>query len=325
MSLIPKFFLDCVVAIGVAADAETPETGPGWIASGFFYGRHVGEDAAGTKQYYVYLVSNRHVFEGLDAAILRANPPADDPAPARDYGLNLKNPDGGQLWTAHPDESVDVAVVKVDFNRLKAEGMQVAFFEDDKTALVAGQIVEAGITEGDHLYVLGYPMGLVGEHRAVVIVRNGTVARIRDALARTEETFLVDSTVFPGNSGGPVVIRPQAMAIAGTQSPSKADLIGIVTGYVSYTEMAVSAQTARVRMIFGATSCSSTSSASGRSAPPWTASTTCAAEPITRPRRTRYVSLDLTVHRHRTEVRHVLAFWATSRATPTLALPPCRR
>ena len=249
MSLIPRAFLDCVVAIGVAPEEGAPG-GPGWIASGFFYGRHVGADANGVSQYSVYLVSNRHVFQELDSVVIRANPPADDPSPARDYPLALTNSDGEPKWIAHPDESVDVAAIKVDYNLIKGEGMEVSFFMDDTTALTGAQISALGISEGDFAYVLGYPMALVGEHRAVVIVRNASLARIRDALARTGETYLVDSTVFPGNSGGPVVIRPEALALTGTSPQTRAALIGIVTGYVSYTEMAVSAQTGRVRMIF---------------------------------------------------------------------------
>jgi hypothetical protein len=249
VSLLPKMFLDCVVAIGV--DRQEIEQGsPGWIATGFFYGRLLGENAEGQKEYSVYLVSNRHVFEGLENVVIRANPAADDPAPARDYLLSLTGSDGENTWIAHPEEGVDVAVVKVDYNRIQTEGMEVSFFVEDVTAFTAKQISEAGVTEGDFVYVLGYPMALVGDHRAVVVVRNGSLARIRDALARPVETYLVDSTVFPGNSGGPVVTRPEPIALEGTTPQRRAALIGIVTAYVPYREIAVSAQTQNVRMIF---------------------------------------------------------------------------
>ena len=239
-----------MVALGVGPEPGSDAITPGWIASGFFYGRRVGTDADGIPQYYVYLVSNRHVFDGLDSIIVRANPPADNPDPARDYPVALNDDTGQPLWLAHPRESVDVAVIKVDYNRLQSEGMQLSFFTDDELSMTGEQMKAAGTTEGDYVYVLGYPMGLVGEQRAVVIVRNGSIARIRDALAGTEDSYLVDSSVFPGNSGGPVVIRPKAMALHGTTAPQKARLIGIVTGYVSYSEVAVSAQTGRVRMLF---------------------------------------------------------------------------
>jgi S1-C subfamily serine protease len=246
MSLIPAFYLGCVVAIGVPRD-EAEEGGPAWIASGFFYGRRLGE-VEGVGRYAVYLVTNKHVFGELEHALIRANPPPTDPNPARDFPLILRR-DDEPIWFGHPEDDVDVAVVRINFDALREAGMDVFFFENDNTALTLAQMIDTEITEGDQLFVLGYPMGLVGEHRSVVIVRNGSVARIRDALAGTENSYLVDSAVFPGNSGGPVIIRPQAMAIQGTKSPMRAALIGIVSGYVSYTDVAVSAQTNRIRMI----------------------------------------------------------------------------
>jgi hypothetical protein len=84
------------------------------------------------------------------------------------------------------------------------------------------------ITEGDRVFVLGFPMGLVATERQYVICRSGIIARVRDLLEGTAPDFLVDATVFPGNSGGPVVICPSALAITGTKQIEKADLIGIV-------------------------------------------------------------------------------------------------
>lgn len=87
---------------------------------------------------------------------------------------------------------------------------------------------ELEITEGDFAYVLGFPMGIIGDKRNTVIVRSGSIARIRDALAKVNPIFLVDAFVFPGNSGGPVISKPDAISIQGTKSQDAAYLIGIV-------------------------------------------------------------------------------------------------
>jgi hypothetical protein len=50
------------------------------------------------------------------------------------------------------------------------------------------------------------------------------LARVRSDEASS--TFMVDAFIYPGNSGGPVVVRFKAMAIAGTKSYAKAALIG---------------------------------------------------------------------------------------------------
>lgn len=108
----------------------------------------------------------------------------------------------------------------------------------------------AGVSEGDTAYVLGFPMELAGEDRNYVVVRGGTIARIRDCLRNAAPSFLVDASVFPGNSGGPVVVRPEVVAVANTSPVNHALLIGIVAAYLPYQDVAISQQTQRPRVIF---------------------------------------------------------------------------
>ena len=93
---------------------------------------------------------------------------------------------------------------------------------------------DAGISEGDGIFILGFPMGMVEPSRQYVICRSGVIARVRDALDGRSKDFLVDSLVFPGNSGGPVIIHPELTAIKGTKTIHKANLIGIVRSYIPY-------------------------------------------------------------------------------------------
>jgi hypothetical protein len=93
-------------------------------------------------------------------------------------------------------------------------------------------------------------MGMIGEDRNFVLVKQGVIARIRDALTGHSKEFLVDTSIFPGNSGGPVITRPEMVAIQGTQPYPKASLIGVVASYVPYQDIAISSQTRRPRVIF---------------------------------------------------------------------------
>ena len=49
----------------------------------------------------------------------------------------------------------------------------------------------------------GVPLGEAGEERNYVIVRQGIIGRIQHWLKGDARTFLIDATIFPGNSGGP--------------------------------------------------------------------------------------------------------------------------
>lgn len=244
MALIPPFFADCVVAVGL----EEQSGGRAWAASGFLYGHYIGDNQDGTKRYGVYLVTNRHVFQNLPAAYLRFNPEANEPA--REYRLPLRDKDGALLWFPHPNDRVDVAVIPIDFQLLREQAMQVSYFRSDEHVANLDKLKEIGVTEGDFVYVLGFPMGLIGGERNTVIVRSGSIARIRDALAGANQEYLVDAFIFPGNSGGPIVSKPEALSIKGTKPQEAAYLIGITRSYVSYRDVAVSMQSKRQRVVF---------------------------------------------------------------------------
>ena len=93
-------------------------------------------------------------------------------------------------------------------------------------------------------------MGLVTAERQYVICRGGVIARIRDYLEGRASDFLVDAPVFPGNSGGPVILCPSLTAITGTKNVTQADVIGMVKSYVPFIDVAISQQTRRPRITF---------------------------------------------------------------------------
>jgi S1-C subfamily serine protease len=243
MGLIPPFFFDCVVAIG-----KRGEKGFQGMATGFLYGDFVKKIDEKVNQYGVFLITCCHVVENKKEVYLRFNPQKIDD-PARDYRLELER-DGRVIWLKHPKPEIDIAVVPINFELLKKENMQAAFFPSDSVAADIGKMNELGIMEGDGVYVLGFPLGIVGERRNVVIARSGSIARIRDTLSGETEEFLIDSLVFPGNSGGAVVSKPEALHIENTKSQRSSYLIGIVSSYVPYIEKAISEQTGMMRIVF---------------------------------------------------------------------------
>jgi hypothetical protein len=237
MALIPPFFIDCVVAIG----RENPKTGKiRWTASGFFYGRFVEKVGEEGKKYLTYLITNKHVLEGTDRVFIRLNP--QDLNQAKEYTVPLK--DGEKvLWEGHSRKGVDVAVIPVNWGLFKKEQMAVQYFRSDEHCLDGKSMKNSGVFEGDSVYLLGFPMGLVGEKRSSVIVRAGSLARVRDTFEKATQPFLVDVFAFPGNSGGPVVTKPEAMSIEGTASIQRSCLVGVVAAYVPYQDISVSVQT----------------------------------------------------------------------------------
>jgi hypothetical protein len=164
--------------------------------------------------------------------------------------ISLKDDRGNDLWVSHPDPAIDISVVRLDGQWLRDQALQSAFFANDSHAADTAKMKEVGLSIGDGVFVLGFPMGLTGTaQRSYVIVRRGSIARISDVLEGASKTYLIDALVFPGNSGGPVISAPNAMAIEGTKSQDRAYLIGVVMGYLPYTDVAFSRQTGQARMV----------------------------------------------------------------------------
>ena len=242
MAIIPPQYLDTVVALGIKVNDGTFQS----VGTGFLYGHPVGIDVSDGEQWFkTCLVTNRHVIEGVEKLYARFNRPrhtASHPFP-------LYTDDNSVQWTFHPN-SADVAVTPISVKFLEEQGIEFAVFQEGKHTLSRQQACDNEIGEGSGVFVLGFPLGLGRNEQNYVIVRQGIVARIQDWLQGYADDFLIDSSIFPGNSGGPVLTEPSDVHIIGTQSFMRCCLIGMVSSYIPYQEIAVSTQTGKQRMIF---------------------------------------------------------------------------
>ena len=252
IALIPPIFFDCVVAITIITG--TPNGKPEYqgVGTGFLYGHFLEKttEAEPKERFAIYLVTNKHVLEEVKGkqVFARLNPEGREQA--RNFRLEVWKPDGTLAWHVHPCADVDVAVIPINVAQLMKEGIRVEYFRSNRDLLNLTKAAEVGLSEGDGVFVLGYPMGEIGGDRNYVIARNGSIARIRDAFLGSRKTFLADAFVFPGNSGGPVVVKPEVVTIDGTKAINQAYLIGMVKSYLPYTDVAFSMQTKTPRIVF---------------------------------------------------------------------------
>ena len=241
MALIPPGLLNAVVSIGVKKGTETTPVG-----TGFIYGVAAGENDDGQTMYEPFLITNAHVLDGKSQIMLTFNKrEASEGGEA--FTLNLLGKGGSRGWSKHP--TADVAAMPIAVAHLRELGFEVEFCASDNAATV-DDLKEWGSSEGDGVFLLGYPMKLAGKDRHHAICRTGCIARIRDLYEGISNEFLIDATVFPGNSGGPVFNKPDLIAIQGTKKQTSCKLIGIATGYLPYHDVAISPQTGRARVVF---------------------------------------------------------------------------
>ena len=236
MALIPPNFFNCVAAIGFRNENSYIK----WIGTGTLFGRLFQKISASEQQYHLFLVTNKHVLSGRSSVVVRFNP--ENAQSARDYDIPLVREDGSPRWREHP--KVDLAAIGINAEVLDSEGVHYGYFRDDQDLTTLKKMETFGLSEGDFIYVLGFPMGIVDMNRQYVIARSGIIARLRDTLERHSVEFLIDASIFPG------INKPEIISIKGTRSEAKPGLIGVGSSYLSYKDMAVSQQTGNTRVIF---------------------------------------------------------------------------
>jgi len=245
VSLLPPMFIDAVVAIGNPGSNLIT-----WVGSGFLYGAKEFTEGVEEKpelqQYSLWLVTNNHVAKVLKDPIIRF----DTSTSGTPLQVSLKDISLSNEWTYHSNSTLDVAVLRLDFQKLRNLNAQLSFFEEGKSAATLSRLQDLGVREGTGGFILGFPLSLVEDTSGSVIARKSIVARIRNAYANGSRKFLVDGSSFPGNSGGPAIIHPELVVIEGTKPIQNAYLAGIVASYVAYTDVAVSPQTNRPRVVF---------------------------------------------------------------------------
>ena len=244
MALIPPEYLNTVVALGRPSESDSVQ----YTASGFLYGYPTGLDPEDGRQWYrTYLITNLHVVQGEKKLMIRFNRPMNQASSI--FPLELYGSNGIPVYTTHP-EGADVAAIPISVKVLREQNIEFGVFQGDQHTLPREKARASGISEGDGIFVLGFPLGLAGQERNYTIVRQGVIARIQDWLRDEVSQFLIDASIYPGNSGGPVLTKPEGVHINNTQSYMRCSLIGMISSYLPYQEYAVSEQTGRRRMMF---------------------------------------------------------------------------
>ncbi|MFA5714567.1 MAG: serine protease [Candidatus Paceibacterota bacterium] len=203
------------------------------IATGFLVG-FLSKDNVDPlkKEYRLFLLTNRHVFEGSDQLWVRFD--NKDGKGTERFPIYLKV-DSEIKWLAHRNKDVDMAMLTINPQFLKDKKVDWDFIAEDKIAYPEN-FVEIGIELGDGVFLVGFPLGISGRIQNYALVRNGIISRIDKEIINSNKCFMIDASVFPGNSGGPVFLRPELSFLGNTKAVNSPYLLGVVSGYLPYKE-----------------------------------------------------------------------------------------
>jgi len=238
MAIIPKPFIESVVSLG----NRNNDGSISWIGTGFFVIRKLKEDKTQARP---FLVTNKHIANRLDEMVLMMKEKGVERLKEIDAPIydNNKN----SLFVLHPTmpESIDIAVLQLNAQFIKENNLEFPYFDIDEQAMSSSELLDNGVDEGSLVHMLGFPMGLV-EESGLPICRLGCVARISMNQISLNHNILVDIQNFPGNSGSPIIYRPELSFIEGTKNLSKSVLMGIIHSYIPYEELLISTQTKQI-------------------------------------------------------------------------------
>ena len=204
----------------------------------------------------LWYVTCAHVIDAIEASQDDVKPRAliDVNEDFEESGRTIFSYPIAQYWTRHrewvrrrsqlgpikrayspEDAAVDVAVTTAPthyekWNELDSWGF-LPRTHMTKRLMNKGASQDRPLTEGDEVFIVGFPTGYYEDLKNWPVVRHGVVAQIQPYLRGKAQTFLIDGSVFPGNSGGPVVTKPQSISITGTGRLQGNALIGMVSGH----------------------------------------------------------------------------------------------
>ncbi|HYN16010.1 MAG TPA: S1C family serine protease [Terriglobales bacterium] len=199
-------------------NSSVASTGTGFVAA-------YSDSRLPKGSYFDYLVTNRHVAECWDAhkhprdiqsVIFRIN--AKDGS-ARRFSANPSE------WRVPVDDSVDLAVMPID----PSDDLEFTVIPVD-TFTTRDYLSSNQIAEGSPIILSGYFYQFPGARRFQSIVRQGILSMVPDepmitTTGKPGSLYLGDVHIFGGNSGSPVMVAADSLALEGYR------LLGVVSGY----------------------------------------------------------------------------------------------
>lgn len=148
----------------------------------------------------VVLVTANHVLDKMPGQTARIGYRIANPDGSWSYSpqsLRIRDREGHRLWTQHPSRDIAAIAITAPAEFAKA-AIPADYLAADDT------FTKNQVGAGDEMMALGFPRGLAANQAGFPILRSGRVASYPIAPAAIFPTFLLDFSVFPGNSGGPV-------------------------------------------------------------------------------------------------------------------------
>ena len=139
-------------------------------------------------------------------------------------------------WVFHKNEDIAMIIFGIDTEKDDLLRIPNDLIEDFKNTEI-----------GDDIFFLGYPLGIKPLKKFDPLVRAGIIS-----MKEEKDFVIIEGNAFPGSSGSPVFLKPSIFNLKAKTIGQIRDakFIGMLTGYIPYTDVAISQQTGKPRLIF---------------------------------------------------------------------------
>ena len=187
----------------------------------------MGTTGANDEDFRLWLVTCKHVVEDISKTsqyvMARLNSQAPDRMVTFEIPIQLHS---DPRWHYHP--TADIAVVATSPPDLEGKGLRWQTFLAGRNSFERQTLMDIGLCEGEEIFMLGFPSGWRSAKQDYPIVRGGVLAQLRGWLEGAHDTFMIDGSGFPGNSGGPIVAVGQELLTEGPRRFAQPVLLGMV-------------------------------------------------------------------------------------------------
>ena len=146
--------------------------------------------------------------------------------------LRIRDDAGHPLWKSHPKRDVAAIVIHVPAD-LARRAIPIRYLADDTT------FSRNDVEPGSEMMALGFPRGLASNAAGFPILRAGRIASYPIGPTDASPTFLMDFSVFPGNSGGPVFVAHSGRSTGTGDADDGEFVAGILTQQVEVEQQAL--------------------------------------------------------------------------------------
>jgi hypothetical protein len=132
----------------------------------------------------------------------------------------------------HKEKNIDLVAIKLSENDYPKSAERPIDLTD--LGLKLNEMRDYAISEGDEIYLIGHPLNITSQNHYFAIARSGTIAQISHLYEDSfkDKSYLIDCLALPGNSGGPVFLKPKYIVYKNEKKVEKIKLIGFVNSAI---------------------------------------------------------------------------------------------